>query len=115
MTELGRLFRFTDGVWRAIGEPLAPFDHAPPDPSLPLAPWVLPRDPEPTQGDVVVVNEQAHQLLAELGPDDQAVQNLWQQTTLFFPPDEAAAWFGGVTVWLGQRLTPDRPWPEPQR
>lgn len=99
--------------WAPIGEPLPAFEHAPPMPDLPLAPWVLPADPAPRVGDVVVVGELAHQLLTRCPPDDVAVTQLVEQTLLFHPAEDAAAWLAQVEVWLGRRLDPDREWPLP--
>jgi len=110
----GRLFRFTDDGWQPFGDPLPPFAHAPPDPGRPLAPWVLPRELDPQQWDVVVVDEQVHQLMVPLGADDDAVQALWHQTTALHTAAEAREWFAQITVWLGRRVEPGRPWPEPQ-
>ncbi|MEM8925801.1 MAG: hypothetical protein AAGD35_20040 [Actinomycetota bacterium] len=112
---VGRLLRATgDDGWAPVGEPLPPFDHAPPAPSLALAPWVLPATLEPRAFDVVVVGELAHQLLGRCDPDDEAVIRLFEQTALLHGPEAAAAWLAEVEVWLGRRL--DRtPWPRPPR
>lgn len=112
-TPVGRVMRHDDERWAAIGEPLPAFRHAPPTPSLPLAPWVLPTELGPRAFDVVVVGELAHQLLARCEADDPAVTQLVEQTLLFHPVDEARAWLAAVEVWLGRRLDPDRPWPTP--
>lgn len=99
--------------WVPVGDPLPAFAHAPPSPELALAPWVLPADPAPRSGDVVVVAEISHQLLAPCPPDDVAVTRLVEQTLLFHPPEAAAVWLAGVEVWLGRRLEPGRAWPLP--
>ncbi|MEM9714574.1 MAG: hypothetical protein AAGA17_20295, partial [Actinomycetota bacterium] len=75
--------------------------------------WVLPAELGPQAFDVVVVGELAHQLLGRCEPDDVAVQQLAQQTALFHPVDEARAWMATVEVWIGRRLDPAQPWPEP--
>ncbi|MEO1060863.1 MAG: hypothetical protein AAFZ07_05550 [Actinomycetota bacterium] len=110
---VGRLLRHDGERWSTVGEPLPPFEHAPPTPTLQFAPWVLPRELEPAAFDVVVVGELAHQLLGPCADDDPAVTQLVEQTLLFHPADEVAAWLAGVEVWIGRRLDPDRPWPTP--
>ncbi|MEM9713885.1 MAG: hypothetical protein AAGA17_16825, partial [Actinomycetota bacterium] len=82
---VGRLLRHDGDRWAPLGEPLPAFDHAPPTPTLQLAPWVLPAELGPQAFDVVVVGELAHQLLGRCEPDDVAVQQLAQQTALFHP------------------------------
>jgi hypothetical protein len=109
----GRLLRYDGERWRPVGDPLPAFEHAPPTPQLPFAPWVLPRALAPRAFDVVVVGETAHQLLARCADDDVAVESLAAQSMLFYEPHEVMRWLTGIEVWLGRRLEPDRPWPPP--
>lgn len=108
---VGRLLRFDDGRWQPVGEPLPPFAHAPPDPTLPVAPWVLPRDPAPAAADVLVLGELAHQLLVRCQPDDPLYAELAEQTMLFRSPEETMAWLAEIELWVGRRLDPGKPWP----
>ncbi len=110
---VGRLFRHDGSRWLPVGEPLPPFQHAPPSPQQPIAPWVLPGDLEPRAFDVVVVGELSHQLLERCGEDDIAYQQLVQQTLLFAEPADAWAWLASIEVWFGRKLSPDRDWPTP--
>lgn len=114
-TPVGRLFRHDGGHWLPVGEPLPPFQHAPPSPQLAIAPWVLPRDPAPRPFDVVVVGELCHQLLDRAGEEDPAYLQLIDQTLLFADAADAWAWLGSIEVWFGRRLSPDRAWPTPPR
>lgn len=115
MTEVGRLFRHDGERWLPIDEPLPGFSHAPPTPQQIFAPWVLPRALTPRAGDVITWGEYAHQLLAQCGPDDPAVEQLAQQTLLWHEPAEAAAWLQEIEVWLGRLLESGRDWPLPPR
>lgn len=108
---VGRLMRFEEGRWRPVGEPLPPFDHAPPNPGLVLAPWVLPRTPAPRGADVVVVGELAHQLVARCEPDDPLYVELAHQTMILRSYEETLAWLDEIELWIGRRLEPRRPWP----
>ncbi len=111
---VGRLFRFDDGRWGAVGEPLPPFAHAPPDPSLFVAPWVLPGDLGTREGDVLTVGELAHVLMVRCERDDPLYLELAEQTLLFRGREETMAWLEEIELWVGRRLDPDRPWPEPR-
>lgn len=101
------------GRWQPVGDPLPPFAHAPPDPNLLVAPWVLPREPAPRSGDVVAVGEVAHALLARCERDDPVYTELAEQTLMFHPLDEVRAWLDTIEVWIGRRLPSGTPWPEP--
>ena len=74
---------------------------------------MLPRSLGPRPYDVVVIGELAHQLMARCADDDPAVEGLVAQTLLFHDPEETAAWLSEVEVWIGRRLGPQSPWPEP--
>ena len=108
---VGRLLRYDDGRWAPVGEPLPPFAHAPPDPRLPVAPWVLPRDLAAREADVLVVGELAHQLLVRCQRDDPLYLELAEQTMLLRDHDETMAWLAQIELWVGRRLDPDQPWP----
>jgi hypothetical protein len=110
---VGRVLRWDGTTWQPLGEPLPAFEHAPPMPQLPFAPWVLPRELACRAFDVVVVGELAHQLMAQCAPDDEAVETLLDQTMLFLEPDEAMRWLVQVEVWIGRKLDQSRPWPAP--
>jgi hypothetical protein len=110
---VGRVMRWDGARWTPVGEPLPAFEHAPPMPQLPFAPWVLPRDLHPQAFDVVVVGELAHQLMAQCAPDDDAVVALADQAMLFLEPEDVMRWMMQVEVWLGRKLDPSRPWPAP--
>lgn len=110
-TPVARLMRFVDGAWRPVGDPLPPFEHAPPDPTLVVAPWVLPREPPAEPGDVLTIAEVAHQLLARCERDDPVYIELAEQTMLFRSYDDTMAWLSEVEVWIGRRLVPGLPWP----
>ena len=103
--------RFADGVWGPIGDPLPPFSHAPPDPGLMVAPWVLPRNPAPCGGDVLVIGELAHQLVSRCDRADPFYVELAEQTMLFRSYEETVAWLDDIEMWIGRRLQPGRPWP----
>ena len=107
----GRLLRFDGERWEPLGEPLPPFAHAPPDPMLLVAPWVLPRDLEAREADVLVIGELAHQLLVRCQRDDPLYLELAQQTMLLRDHEETMAWLAQIELWVGRRLDPDRPWP----
>lgn len=111
---VGRLLRFTDGRWLPVGEPLPPFDHAPPNPTLYLAPWVLPKDLEPGAGDVLAIGELAHVLMVRCESDDPLYLELAEQTLLFRGHEETMAWLEQIEVWVGRRLEPGETWPEPR-
>ncbi len=113
MTAVGRLMRHDGTGWSPVGEPLPPFAHAPPSPSLLIAPWILPKELAPRPYDVIVVGELAHQLMARCPEDDQAYLDLAQQTMLFQDPDVVMAWLAEIELWIGRRLDQQRPWPEP--
>lgn len=114
---VGRLMRFEVGTgvsaWQPVGDPLPPFAHAPPDPNLPVAPWVVPRDPSPRSGDVIAIGEVAHLLLARCERDDPIYEELAHQTLLFHTAEDVHAWLGTIEVWIGRRLQPGEPWPHP--
>lgn len=101
---VGRLLRHDGERWSPVGEPLPPFDHAPPDPTLAVAPWVLPRFLGARADDVVVVGELAHRLLVRCEADDPLVAELAEQTMVFRSPAETMAWLAEVEVWVGRRL-----------
>lgn len=111
---VGRLLRFSDGRWNPLGEPLPPFAHAPPDPSLYVAPWVLPGDLGTREGDVLVIGELAHVLMVRCERDDPLYLELAEQTMLFRGHEETMAWLEQIELWVGRRLDPDRSWPEPR-
>lgn len=108
---IARLMRFDDGRWTPVGDPLPPFQHAPPDQNLVVAPWVLPCELAAITGDVLVVGEVAHQLLTRCARDDPVYVELAEQTMLFHSYDDTMAWLALVEVWVGRRLEPGRPWP----
>lgn len=74
---------------------------------------MLPRALGPRPYDVVVIGELAHQLMARCADDDPAVEALVAQTLLFHGPEETAVWLSEIEVWIGRRLGPKSPWPEP--
>lgn len=80
-----------------------------------MAPWILPRTLAPEVGDVVVVGELAHRLLAPMAADDEEVIELFQQTAMLYGTDEASAWFNQIEVWLGYSLDPNGEWAPPNR
>lgn len=110
-TTVGRLLRFDGARWQPVGEPLPAFAHAPPNPSLLVAPWVLPREPSPREADVVVVGELAHQLLVRCRRDDPLYLELAEQTMILRSHDETMAWLAEIELWVGRRLESGRPWP----
>lgn len=101
---VARLMREIDGRLEPVGDPLPPFDHAPPSPNREMAPWILPRELATRPGDLVVIGEVAHRMLAPMPPDDPAVQDLWDQTALLHGVEATRAWFAEVEVWLGMKL-----------
>jgi hypothetical protein len=113
MSGAGRLMRHDGERWCAVGELLAPFEHAWPMPQLLFAPWVLPRELGARVHDVVVVDELAHQLMMRCADDDPAVSRLAQQTMLFHDVAETIAWLGQIEVWMGRRLDPTKAWSAP--
>ncbi len=108
---VARLMRFVDGAWRPIGDPLPPFSHAPPDPGLIVAPWVVPAEPAPQGADVIVIGELAHQLMTRCERDDPLYAELAEQTMIFRSYEETVAWLDEIELWVGRRLEPGRPWP----
>jgi len=110
---VGRLLRHDGSGWQPVGEPLPPFEFAPPNPQLPFAPWVLPRELQPQPFDVVVVGEIAHQLMARCAEDDEVVEELATAAMIFHEPHEVMRWMTEIEVWLGRRLDPELPWSLP--
>jgi hypothetical protein len=108
---VARLMRFSGKRWEPVGDPLPPFAHAPPDPNLMMAPWVLPIELGTEPGDVLVVGEIAHQLMVRCERDDPVYVELAEQTMLFRDHDETMAWLALIEVWIGRRLEPGLPWP----
>jgi hypothetical protein len=100
----GRAGSTSASRWQAVGDPLPSFAHAPPRPNEPFAAWILPRSLEPRTGDVVVVGEVAHRLLAPCPPDDPAYDEVLTQTSALYSAPEVAQWLAMVEVWLGFRL-----------
>ncbi|MEM9565834.1 MAG: hypothetical protein AAGA93_24650 [Actinomycetota bacterium] len=111
---VGRVMRFDGDRWVPVGEPLPPFAHAPPNPSLYVAPWVLPGDLGTEVGDVLVIGELAHVLMVRCERDDPLYLELAEQTMLMRSYEDTMAWLEQIELWVGRRLEPDRPWPVPR-
>ena len=110
---VGRLMRWDGQRWATIGDPLPAFEHAPPTPTLPFAPWVLPIELGAAAYDVVVVGEIAHQLMIRCAEDDEVFEQLANQSMMFFELHEVMRWLTEVEVWMGRRLDPAQPWSPP--
>lgn len=110
---VGRLLRWDGQHWGTVGDPLPAFEHAPPTPQLPFAPWVLPIELGAAAYDVVVVGEIAHQLMIRCAEDDEVFEQLANQAMLFFEMHEVMRWLTEVEVWMGRRLDPTQPWSPP--
>jgi len=113
VADIGRVFRYVENRWQPISEPLPPFTHAAPDPSRSVAPWVLPREVGVQPGDVVAWHEVAFRLLARCAEDSVEVRTLATQTLALHDAADVQQWLREVEVWLGMRIDPARPWPEP--
>lgn len=109
----GRILRFDGERWAPLGAPLPELRHLPAAPGRPFAPWVIPRALAVQAGDIVAIHEQAHQLLAALGPDDPAVSQVIRQSQVLMGDDELRQWLATIELWLGRRLDGERPWPKP--
>lgn len=103
----GRVFRKLDGDWQPIGEPLPEWPHVPTRTNDPMAVWVLPRDLRVEAGDVVVLSETAHRMLAPTPPEDAAWAEVINSALSLHDATDVREWIAGVELWMGMRLDGD--------
>lgn len=103
----GRVFRNTADEWVPVGEPLPEWPHVPTRAHEPMAVWVLPRDLECMAGDVVVLGESAHRLLAPTPPEDAAWGEVINAALSLNDARDVSNWIESVELWMGMRLARD--------
>ena len=103
----GRVFRKSEGQWRTVGAPLPEWPHVPARHSDPMAVWVLPRDLGCEAGDVVVLGEHAHRLLAPTPSEDAAWGEVINAALALHDARDVRTWIEGVELWMGMRLDSD--------
>lgn len=100
----GRVFRKIESEWTAVGSPLPEWPHVPARPNESMAVWVLPQELDCQAGDVVVLAESAHRLLAPLPPEDEAWGAVINSALSLHDARDVRDWIEGVELWMGMRL-----------